>query len=357
MAVYNINGDNIETTGNNSASIAAYGDISTASGFKNAFDAAMADNSISVLNIPFGTYFVSAPLRVRSNVEINGNGSRLNVNAETNIFVFNNVSNCYVHDFVIDMNQTKNTQTGTALYILDASKITMRNIQILNIGLRACLAYTTDTTENGHNDYLLWDNVSMHGIGEANTNFWEWPCGIIAVNCRYSHMRNCVVTGMSRFTLEFKNHCYYCTMVNNAIDGGEDGLCLGGDRPQEVTVLGENIVISGNQVTNCRYPFYLGRAKNVIGSNNVLGGEGLFIQYSENMVFDGNVIRGDLQGSNGPLIKVFGGDKLMFTNNIYEKPDSLPLYRYMYDTPTNVLLSGLYKGHYINVENPTDGMN
>lgn len=356
MAVYNINGDNIETTGNNSASIAAYGDISTASGFKNAFDAAMADNSISVLNIPFGTYSVSSALRVRSNVEINGNGSRLNVNAETNIFVFSNVSNCYVHDFIIDMNQTKDTQTGTALYILDSSKITMRNIQILNIGLRACLAYTSDTAETGHNDYLLWDNVSMHGIGEENTNFWEWPCAIIAVNCWHSHIRNCTVTGMSRFTLEFKNHCYYCTMTGNSIVGGREGLCFGGDRPDDVTVLGENISVSDNHVVGCEYPIHVNRGKDILFSNNVLDGECIFVQESKSIVIDGNIIRAG-EGDTMSAIKVFAGDTLMFTNNVYEKKDpSIPLYRYLYGEPTNILLSGFHKGHYINIESPEDGM-
>lgn len=47
----------------------------------------------------------------------------------------------------------------------------------------------------------------------------------------------------------------------------------------------------------------------------------------------------------------------MFTNNVYEKKDpSKPLYRYMYGEPTNILLSGFHKGHYINVESPEDGM-
>lgn len=351
MATYNVSGNVISRAGA-IAKLTEYGNIDTAANFASAFAAAVADSAIDGVEIPSGTYIIATPLVLRSNFGVFGNGCTIIMSAQVNTFVFTNVHDCVIDGININMAQTKATTAGTALYITDSSRIICRNMRIYNIGIRACLAMPTDKTSSGSVEYLVFDGITMEGIGEANTMQPEWPCGIIAVNAKHSTIRNCVVSGMSRFTLEFKNYSADSSMIDNTIVGGETGLAIGGDRPATETLLAKAIVFSGNRVSGCKYPLYFGRSKNLNVFGNVLAGESIWVENCDRCMFSDNIIEGDTASSNA-LLDIRNGNYTIIQNNRYEKGESANLYNIQ--SSTNTIISGYYNGKWFSAEDPVSG--
>lgn len=350
MAVYGINGNLIMS--GTIANLSDYGDISTASGFASAFNAAVADTEISGISIPFGSYALNTSLMMRSGFSIHGNGATITMGAGVDTFKFISVHDCLVESLKIDMAQTKSSTSGTALYIVDSSRITCRDMRIINIGVRACLAYPTDQTSAGNLNRLIFERITMQGIGEANANQSEWPCGIIAVNATNSIIRECVVSGMSRFTLEYKNYCSDCSMIDNTVVGGESGLAIGGDRPASETILAERITFIGNRVTGCKYPLYFGRCNNLNVVGNIIEGDSMWVEKCQKCMFTGNIIVGSRSSQNA-LLDIRTGNYIIFQNNRYEKASGVNLYRV--DSSTDINVSGYYNGDWFSVHDPTSG--
>lgn len=365
MNIYDASGNIISvSTMSNIPSLDKYGDISTASGFISAFNAAMEDTSINGITVPFGEYNINQPLQItRDRFIIDGNQATLNMRSDAgipancNCFVINNKIRVIIRNFLINMRQNKNSPSGTAFYFLDAKFVTVENIDVYQIGCRGALIYNTDatsTTTGSQN--IFFRNVKLRGIDQQNTTVDEWPCGIIAVNLRDSGFRDCVVTGMCRFTLEFKNYTKNCYMINNVIYGSsftylhESGIALGGDRPDNEPVLGDGIVAIGNIVRNCKYPLYFARTINSVFSDNVLEGT-VFASQVQDSVFSGNVMKSTDKYAN-PLIHLDRCNNLIFNGNIYEPEENDLLLMYQ---NTNILLDGFMDGREIHVLNPTSG--
>lgn len=371
MAVYNINGviiSNDSSFPGEMKSLSAYGDISTATGFLRAFNSAIADDSICGITIPKGQYNVGGTLSIeRSGFVIDGNGSTLNMrndNGDTiaaNCFRISNQQRITIKNFLINMCQNKNTSSGSAFYFLDANYITVENIDVFSIGCRGALIYNTDaTSETPGATKMFFKNVKLRGIDEQHAVASEWPCGIIGVNLVDSRFENCVVSGMCRFTIEFKNYTKNCCMINNVVYGNsfgyenESGIALGCDRPaNEGNKIADGIIFIGNIVRNCKYPLYIGRTSNLIVSNNILEGQ-IFMQEINSAVVSGNIMK-STDKFNIPLINIGGSNDILFTGNIYE-PNSNDLFLIgTYKPQTNILVNGLLDGKEINVVNPTSG--
>lgn len=346
--------------------LSAYGDISTATGFLNAFNLAIADDSICGITIPKGQYNVGGTLNIaRSNFVIDGNGSTLNMrdgNGATiadNCFVINNQNRITIRNFLINMRQNENSTQGTTFYFRDCNNVIVKNIDIFQIGCRGALIFNTDqTSETNGCTKIFFKNVRFRGIDRQNTTQPEWPCGIIGVNLKESGYENCVVSGMARFALEFKNYSKDCYMINNVIHGSsfeyqyETGIALGGDRPAEETILGENIVIVGNVIKNCKYPLYLGRTHNSVFNNNVIEGQ-VYLENVNSCVFSGNTISSNTK-YNIPLINLkLGNSDIYFNGNLYNPLENA--FTESTGTNTNVLITGFMDGQKIDILNPTSG--
>lgn len=349
MPVYRINGHTIQT---NTISLADFGDISTSSGFISAFNSVVSDVSISDIIIPFGIYTVSGTLNMRSNLHVHGNGAKINVSGTNNLFVFNGVGHCLVENLIIDMNQTKNSTGGTALYIVDSSDLAFKNLTIDNIGVRGCLAYPSDASDGHYLERIMFDNIKMYGIDEENTNQSEWPCGIIAVNLKNSVISNCFVSGMIRFSLEFKNYSSFCSMINNTVIGGETGIAHGGDRPASETILGENMTYIGNRISGSKYPLYFGRIKHMIVSGNVLNGDSMFIEKCSDCLISNNEINGN--DTTDALLSIRNDERVYFNENVYTKSGNAELLQVIGDAST-VWVTGYYDNGRIDIHSPTSG--
>lgn len=364
MAFYDVDGNPISFSSGELADLSTYGDITTAEGFVNAFDSAMADDDISGISIPYGQYNVASPLQItRSGFVIDGNLATLSMRSDAGVpancdcFRINGKNRITIRNLLINMRQNKNSPSGTAFYFLDATIVTVENVDVYQIGCRGALIYNTDeTSETTGSNKIFFHNVKFRGIDQQNTVQSEWPCGIIAVNLRDSGFRDCVVTGMCRFTLEFKNYTKNCYMINNVIYGSsftyqhESGIALGGDRPSEETILGDGIVAIGNIVRNCKYPLYLGRTVNSVFNDNVFEGQ-IFASGVQNSVFSGNVMQSTDKYAI-PLIYMDGCSNLSFNGNIYDPGENDLLYM---NQNTNILLDGFMDGREIHVLNPTSG--
>lgn len=367
MSVHNINGDRIDEGGVNLGigNLADYGDLSTAQGFLRAFNLAMADQNINGISIPFGTYNVANPLQItRDTFDVDGNGCTLNMRddngtpANQNCFLINGKSRINIRNFIINMRQNANSTSGTAFYFLDANYVTVENIDVFSIGCRGALIYNTDETSSTPGcKKIFFKNVKLRGINAQNNTLDEWPCGIIAVNLIDSGFEDCVVSGMGRFTLEFKNYSKNCYMKNNVIYGSsfeyeyESGIALGGDRPDSESVLGDGLVMIGNVVRNCKYPLYVGRLHNSVISNNIFEGQ-FFMHASQACVVTGNVMKSTSK-YDIPLIQIGWSDNILLSDNIYD-PGSNNLF-YIPASNTNTLVNGFMNGREIHVLNPTSG--
>lgn len=366
MNIYDSSGNTIDVASEFAcAPLDNYGDISTASGFVSAFDSAMADEKISGISIPFGAYNVNAPLNItRSCFVIDGNGCTLNMRTDagvavnTDCFKINGKTRIIIKNFLINMRQNANSSSGTAFYFLDAGQVTVENIDVFSIGCRGALIYNTDATSTTPGaKKIFFKNVKLRGIDAQNTTESQWPCGIIAVNLIDSGFEDCVVSGMCRFALEFKNYTKNCYMKNNVIYGGnltsehESGLALGGDRPDSENILGDGLVFVGNVVRNCKFPLYLGRVANSVFSDNVFEGQ-IFATGLNSCVVNGNVIKSTSKYSI-PLIRIAGCEDLLMSENLYD-PGQNDLF-YVPEANTNVLVKGYMNGYEINVPNPTSG--
>lgn len=342
-----------------------YGDITTADGFVDAFNDAMLDSNISGISIPQGQYNVSAPLSItRSNFTIEGNASTLNMQSDEEVpancdcFRINNKSRIVIRNLSINMQQNKNSTSGTTFYFLDAQFVTVENVDVYQIGCRGALIYNADATSSTTGSQkIFFKNVKLRGIDEQNATASEWPCGIIAVNLRDSGFSDCVVTGMCRFTLEFKNYTKNCYMINNIIYGSsftyeyESGIALGGDRPAGEAILGEGIIAIGNIVKNCKYPLYFGRTVESVFNDNILEGQ-VHLESIKNSVLSGNVIRSTSK-YNIPLIHFSGCENLTLNGNLYD-PGGNDLIQAI-NTNTNIFVDGFMNGREIHVLNPTSG--
>lgn len=366
MNIYDSSGNIIDVTSEFAcAPLDNYGDISTASGFVAAFNAAMADETISGISIPFGEYNVNASLQItRSNFIIDGSMSTLSMRTDagvpvnTDCFRINGKNRITIKNMLINMRQNANSPSGTVFYFLDANQVIVENVDVFQIGCRGALIYNTDATSTTPGSKkVFFKNVKLRGIDAQNTTESQWPCGIIAVNLIDSGFEDCVVSGMCRFTLEFKNYAKNCYMKNNVIYGGnfvsdnESGIALGGDRPDSETVLGDGLVFIGNVVRNCRYPLYLGRVANSVFNDNVFEGQ-IYAEKLQSCVINGNVIKSTDKYSI-PLIRLSGCEDLLMSENLYD-PGQNDLF-YVPEANTNVLVKGYMNGHEINVSNPTSG--
>lgn len=367
MAVYNVGGNRIDGSQKSMRSLADYGNLSTAAGFLSAFNAAVADMSICGVAIPYGEYTISAQLNMRSNFTVDGNGCKINGSGDHRIFRLIDVDNCTIKNVNIDMHQT-NSMLDAALYVRDANNISFEKITIENIGGLGCLAYTTD--EDIFMDNISFKEVIMKGIGGSGqgsaSNAWERPCGIIAVNCRDSIFEDCFVSGMKRFSLEFKNFSGDCHIVNNVVHGSMTGIALGGDADESYDTLGYRIVIDGNVVSESNYPLYLGRAGHLIVSNNYLDDGSLFIQGIHDCVLSGNIIRttdiSDVPTKSGEYWTRYASiwidgtcENVHFLHNDYETGENIPL---IYVTQTadldDFVINGYHEGELINITDPTN---
>lgn len=365
MLFYDVNGNPIPISEGELVDLSNYGDITTAEGFVSAFGAAMSDENVHGISVPYGEYNVASTLNItRGNFVIEGNGSVLNMRsdagtpANTDCFKINDKAHIAIRNFIINMRQNANSPSGTAFYFLDAKFVTVENIDVYQIGCRGALIYNSDATSaTTGSQKIFFKNVKLRGIDAQNTTLNEWPCGIIAVNLRDSGFSDCVVSGMCRFTLEFKNYAKNCYMINNVIYGNsftyehESGIALGGDRPEEETVLGEGIIAIGNIVKNCKYPIYLGRTVQSVFNDNVLEGQ-VHLESVKDSVFSGNTIKSTSKYSI-PLIHFSGCENLTFNGNLYD-PDENDLIQAT-GTNTNILVDGFMNGRDIHVLNPTSG--
>lgn len=364
MAIYDYKGNNLSySIYGNIADINNYGDISTASGFVNAFNKAIKDNGISGISIPKGEYNINSTLHItRDNFIIDGNQSHLNMRTDNgtpinaDCFRVKNHNKIIIKNFLINMRQNKNSTAGTTFYFLDANHITVENIYVYQIGCRGGLIYNADdTSDTAGCTKIFFKNVNLNGIDEQNVNIPEWPCGIIGVNLKQSGYENCVVRGMSRFALEFKNYTTDSHMLNNTIYGSsikqtyESGIAIGGDRPQEETVLGDNITILGNVIKNCRYPIYLGRTNNSVFNGNIINGQ-MHLEKVNNCVFSGNEVTSNTI-YNMPLININDSSNITINGCLFD-----PLENELTDmqgTNTNIQINGFMNGNEINIINPT----
>ena len=365
MAIYDYKGNNLSNSiYGNIADITNYGDISTANGFVSAFNKSVTDTSIGGISIPRGSYNINSTLFInRDNFIIDGNHSGINMRDDngnpvyTDCFRVNNHKRIIIRNFIINMRQDKNAPRGTAFYLLDADFITVENIDVYQIACRGALIYNTDETINTRGcTKIFFKNVKLRGIDEQNTTLAEWPCGIIGVNLKESGFENCVVSGMARFALEFKNYTKDSFMINNVVHGSsfeyqyESGIAIGGDRPSQETILGNNIVIVGNVIKNCKYPIYLGRTHNSVFNDNVIEGQ-VYLENVSNCVFSGNTISSNTK-YDIPLINLkLGNSDIYFNSNLYN-----PLENTFIETTgtnTNVLVTGYMDGNEIDISNPT----
>ena len=367
MSVHNINGDRIDEGGGNLGigNLADYGDLTTANGFVSAFNSAMADATICGISIPTGIYNVNSQLNItRDEFFIDGNTCTLNMRNDAgtpvneHCFYLNNRRRVVIKNICINMRQNANSTKGRAFYILDSQYITIENIDVYSIGCGGALIYTSDETSTTSGcQKIFFNNVKLRGINTQNNNNSEWPCGIIAVNLRDSGFRDCVVSGMCRFTLEFKNYTKNCYMINNVIYGSdfeyenESGIALGGDRPDSESLLGDGIIMIGNVVRKCKYPLYVGRLHNSVISNNVLEGQ-FFMHTSQSCVVTGNIIKSTPK-YNIPLIQIGWSDDILLSENIYDAGGN-DLF-YIPASNTNTLVNGFMNGREIHVLNPTSG--
>lgn len=362
MAVYNINGSPVATE---SALLTNYGDITTASGFVTAFNAAMADEKINGILIPFGTYNINSRLNItRNDFTIDGCGCTLNMRSDdgqpvaADCFAINNKRRIVIKNFLINMRQNVNSTAGTTFYFLDANQVTVENIDVYQIGCRGALIYNTDdTSATPGSTKIFFKNVKLRGIDAQNTTASEWPCGIIAVNLIDSGFEDCVVSGMCRFSLEFKNYTKNSYMINNIIYGGsltsenESGIALGGDRPASESLLSDGIVFIGNVVRNCKFPLYIGRVANSVFNDNVFEGQ-IYAESLNGCVINGNNIKSSAK-YNIPLIRLSGCENVLMAENLYD-PEQNDLF-IIPTSNTNVLVQGYMNGREINVPNPTSG--
>lgn len=356
MAVYNYKGNLIGNLENAAtASLSEYGDLSTAAGFESAFTKAINDNTIDGIEIPRGNYSLNNTLRLRSNFAIIGNGSWLHFyGSNVHCFIISNQSDIVIDGLNIDMHQTKNATSGTTFYISDSDHVTIRNLTIRNIAVRAAMALNADPTSstNGCN-YLTFENLVLNGIGEANSNEPSWPYGILACNARNTIMRHCHVTGMSRVSLAFKNYVKDSMMIDNVIDGSLHGLSVASDRHDDETS-SYDVKLIGNTVRNTKYPLWAGRTDRLIVTGNSLTGGQMYIQKCHDTAISGNVMDNSNDPDKQDLIMIDSGTNIVLSGNIYKKHSDGELFN-INNSPSNVIVNGLFNGKEINVVNPTSG--
>ena len=356
MAVYDYNGNLIaDLEGTTITSLSEYGDLSTAEGFETALTNAINDNAIDGVSIPRGSYSLNNTLRLRSNFAIIGNGSWMHFyGSNVHCFAINNQSDIVIDGLNIDMHQTKDATSGTTFYIADSDHVTIRNLTIRNIAVRAAMALNADPTSstNGCN-YLTFENLVLNGIGEANSNEPSWPYGILACNARNTVMRHCHVTGMSRVSLAFKNYVKDSMMIDNVIDGSLHGLSVASDRHDDETS-SYDVKLIGNTVRNTKYPLWAGRTDRLIVTGNSLTGGQMYIQKCHDSIICNNVMDNSGDPDEQDLIMLDYGNNIVLSGNIYKKHSNGELFN-INNNPVNVIVNGLFNGKEINIENPTSG--
>lgn len=352
MAVYNTQGVRIDSTASSSiVPLSDYGDLTAAGGFNNAFDAAIADTGIGGVSIPFGTYVLTGQLVMRSDFIIEGNGATLRAAANSNVFRFTDNENCVIRNLIIDMNQTKLSTYGTGMIIADGANLEFRHIVIKNIGVRGIIAYPSDAAA-GILDNFIFDDVHMEGIGEENTSEPLYPSGIIAVNVANAVIKNCYASGMTGFSLEYKNFMKNSVMSDNVVEDCTRGIMCGCDRASSEMPTAENLTFTGNIVRGSQTPFFLIGCENVTATGNVIDGGQSRLSICSNVIASGNIFQ-RASGYSGALIKLDGDNDVLLGNNKYIKGSADLLE--VTDGTTNVIVNGMLNGAWIHAVNPSSG--
>lgn len=355
MAVYNKNGISIAGTSNSGiANLSNYGDLSDANGFEAAWAAAIADDSISGISIPYGSYDTNHTLSLRSDFCVYGNGATLHIRGSNiNAFLLKEISNVVIDELHVAMHQTINTTMGTTFYIADCNRITIKNLSVYGIAVRAAMVLNSDmTSTTPGNSKIIFDNLKLVGIGQPNANEPNWPYGLLMVNVRDSVVRNCKITGISRTCIGLKNYVNNCYVVNNHCEDGKHALALASD-VADADRVSSDVTFSGNTVKNSEHPLWIGKTERFTVIGNVLHGGQMYIQNVSDAVFNSNVMDNSNQQEQD-LIRIDNCNNIMLCDNLYIKNQAGNLFD-MVNSPTNIYASGMIDGRKIDVLNPTSG--
>lgn len=223
--------------------------------------------------LPDGTYLISQ-LTFRSpgkHFTILGesmNNTVLKVSGVLNALDLRTVTGANIGNFTIDMNQSNNSTSGTALYGVDVNDITYHDIIIKNVNYAATLFYHSENTKYLNN--INFNNVQIYGAG-TNTDGIH-PTGFLLANAYNSHIDKCYVKDVYYYAYEYKNYSKYCFVTDSFAENCFQGFYLGGDAQPTPTFYTENITVSNFTAYNCYQPIWCGMSK-----NNILTGINIYI--------------------------------------------------------------------------------
>ena len=216
--------------------------------------------------LPAGTYLITAQINIKNknSFKIIGEGecaATLKSNGgEISILTFNTVEDFTIESVAFDMNQDKTVTRGHAIYIVDSNGITIRNVNIKNVGGGAIMAYPSVNTK--YISDLTIDNVLVEGIGVGNDGIH--PTGILVANGKRNIITKCKVYNVGYYAIEFKNFSQNCCVSDCVCEYCKQAFYLGGDADTNVSDhYCRRISFSNIIALDCREVFTIGKARDI----------------------------------------------------------------------------------------------
>ena len=188
-------------------------------------------------------------------------------------------AHCYIGEiggFTLDQNEKTPTESGlTGLYMYDMQYETtttskFHDIDIINVGQRAGLIYTTDEENSKAIKYCTFERVNTTGCTKDKT-LWTThsPVGIIAANVEDFDFINCKASYIKKFPFEFKNYTRNCSHQFCKFDDCHDSIYLGNELDANI-ICHRHYRAIGNEIINCSWGVYVGQITMSIFNDNII---------------------------------------------------------------------------------------
>lgn len=297
-----------------------FGTYSTISGALNSLPTP--NTTPTIIKVMPGTYSVSAPINMKSNVHLQGSGHSvttitLSVTTNPGGIVFSEVSNAEISGFTIE--STENFRDSIHLQLSD---VAIRNNRF--VGGRPVGIYNPAGVPAGPSQAVITENI------------FDWPNYYYAIYTTGQPADNSHLTvSHNKFTLKenpgFGGNGGVRLTWNSSAEI-VDNIFVGDGSPVSepvITVGSGKVFISGNIIDNIGGNGINGNSQTVIRGNTITNNAGDGIIISDGII-SGNVIKGNggagLSGSGTPLLTgnvikengtgVTGIGTFMLTNNV-----------------------------------------
>lgn len=184
----------------------------------------------------------------------------IKINGLLNAFDFRDCDGITIKNLTVDMNCVSPSTSGTGLYFVNTNNVTIDNIDIINVGYGALLAYTSDPMNTKIKNWNV-TNVRVKAVGTTTDNIH--PTGLLFGDMADSHFSNITVESTYYYSLEFKNECENIVVDNVIIKSAYHGIYLGGDGTLQDGYYCRRINFSNIICENVFMPVWFGTAKEI----------------------------------------------------------------------------------------------